>query len=56
MAAYSEEYEPVYTQEQMNSVINGIKNMFGLQVEANTGTMIVRAEDYNKLVKIITDL
>ena len=56
MSKYNYENELVYTQEQMDSILKGVKNMFGMQVTANEGIMLVSIDDYNEFISIVSNL
>lgn len=56
MNRYRYENDLVYTQEQVDEILNGIKDMFGLQIQANDGTLLVSVEKYNKFVDLVGEI
>ena len=48
MNDYHYNHEPVYTEAQMQEVLQAVSDRFGKQVGCNDGTLLVSVGDYNR--------
>jgi len=51
----SVENKAIYTQEQINEIIIAVNKLFGYQINANDGTMLISNEAYNEFIKVFND-